>query len=79
MTQRYDLTGQRFNRLVALAPLPFAPGEQTWWLCQCDCGNIKEARTTALLNGGTPSCGCLRSEKIRAFQLNKPRKKKKAK
>ena len=35
------------------------------FLCECDCGNKKEIRASELLNGGTKSCGCLRSEKGR--------------
>jgi len=29
-----------------------------FWICQCDCGNISEVRTSALLNGRSKSCGC---------------------
>ncbi len=51
-----DLTGQRFQRLIAVERVS-RPG--TWWLCQCDCGNQKVTRAATLKNGMTGSCGCL--------------------
>jgi hypothetical protein len=60
MTKR-DLTGQRFGRLVVRgrAPSPNT-NRDAYWLCQCDCGGNKEASTSSLRRGKTPSCGCLR-------------------
>jgi hypothetical protein len=34
-----------------------------WVLCKCDCGKISTKRLSALLNGITGSCGCLRALK----------------
>lgn len=53
---RYDLTGQRFGRLVALS---YEAGK---WTCQCDCGNITQAIGGNLRSGNTTSCGCFRAE-----------------
>lgn len=61
-----DLTGQRFNRLVALEYLPGWKGKKASWQCQCDCGKIKPISTSSLMNGSTKSCGCLNYEKRRA-------------
>lgn len=33
-------------------------GRINYWLCVCDCGNEKLARTDHLVNGETTSCGC---------------------
>ena len=30
-----------------------------FWLCECDCGNRKIIQSSALVSGGTQSCGCL--------------------
>lgn len=56
-----DITGQRFGRLIALRPTNNI-GNKTAWICQCDCGNTVDVRTTHLKSGGTRSCGCIRKE-----------------
>lgn len=33
---------------------------QAWWLCKCDCNNIKEIRETHIKYGNVVSCGCMR-------------------
>ena len=38
---------------------------QTYYLCECECGNQKEIRVDHLKNGETQSCGCLQKEKAR--------------
>ena len=61
-----DLTGQRFERLVALRNIG-RKGKlgNTFWELVCDCGNVVEVRGSSLCNGSTRSCGCLRNEKAR--------------
>lgn len=62
----YDLTGQRFGRLVAIRKLEsIGNGKRrsAIWECRCDCGTVKSIRSQALLEGTTVSCGCLRLEK----------------
>ena len=59
----HDLTGQRFGKLVALAPFYKENDSNTWWHCQCDCGNIHDVRGYSLVNGDTTSCGCLLKSK----------------
>lgn len=53
----YDLTGQRFGRLVALR-ITKRKGKRVW-LCQCDCGRLATSQTNQLREGRV-SCGCLR-------------------
>ena len=53
-----DITGQRFERLVAVAR---ANGKGLW-LLRCDCGNEHEALIYNLRNGGTRSCGCISAD-----------------
>ena len=57
MPAALDLTGQKFNRLTAIKKAP-SRGGKTYWICQCECGNIKEVQTTHLRNGAIKSCGC---------------------
>ena len=51
-----DISGQRFNRLVALRPTINKPVPK--WLFQCDCGRQVEARKGNVQSGNTKSCGC---------------------
>lgn len=62
MAVRDDLQGRRFGRLTVINRSPRKDGHTSWWICKCDCGNIKEVRGTSLKNGNTKSCGCYRSE-----------------
>lgn len=63
MGQRFkDMTGQRFERLVCVAPLKSTSTGMVWE-CLCDCGNIKNVVRGNLLSGAVGSCGCLREEK----------------
>ena len=57
-----DLTGQRFGRLTVIAKDETRVSKQTYWLCQCDCGEKKSVNSVYLRDGETKSCGCLREE-----------------
>ena len=59
-----DLTGKKFERLTVLEKL-YKKGNEWVWKCQCDCGNICEARGVNLRSGVKKSCGCLKQEKDR--------------
>ena len=73
-----DLIGQKFGKLTVIQRDPTIHPDEAYWICQCDCGTItKPIRGTALRNGHTASCGCLRSkgeEKIAQFltKYNEP-------
>lgn len=56
-----DLTGQRFGRLVVIGRQP-KESRKAYWICQCDCGNMKTVRSDILQEGRTKSCGCLKRE-----------------
>lgn len=63
--QGYDITGQRFGKLVVLGKGESKGPGRTMWNCLCDCGNQKAIRGDALKSGRTTSCGyCLRNEKV---------------
>lgn len=57
-----DLSGQRFGRLLVLERDSTKNKKEAYWLCQCDCGNIKSIRSSALRRGQTRSCGCYNNE-----------------
>lgn len=55
-----DITGQRFGKLVALAPSDKRDASrQRLWLCRCDCGEEAIAAGAGLRYGKRVSCGCV--------------------
>jgi hypothetical protein len=54
MSQRHNITGQRFGMLVALKPYT-----QCRWILRCDCGAQTAVRLDNLRAGGARSCGCM--------------------
>lgn len=58
-----DITGQRFNRLVALAPTQMRSKKgYVIWHCRCDCGKELDVPYNHLLYGNLISCGCRKKE-----------------
>jgi len=61
-----DLSGLRFGRLLVLkkgAGKVRSGKHQPTWVCQCDCGTIKEIHRSDLMDR-TTSCGCKRREMV---------------
>lgn len=63
---RKDIAGQRFGRLVALDCESHRIGKRVYWWCRCDCGAVVAVDRQNLFDGSTQSCGCLRSDMLRA-------------
>jgi hypothetical protein len=62
---RYDLTGQKFGRLkVIMRTKKTDATGNAFWLCECECGRVKEYDSYRLRRGLVKSCGCLRREKL---------------
>lgn len=60
------MTGRRIGRLTVIS-LTETPKDKRgrWWLCKCDCGNMKVVSKAALCaNPPTKSCGCLFWDKM---------------
>ena len=58
-----ELLGVRFGRLTIIDFVHAPPSSRGWWwVCQCDCGNVKQIRPTDIRNGKVRSCGCLLRE-----------------
>lgn len=55
--RRADITGQRFGRLVVVERVG-SRGNQSLWLCRCDCSNTTVVAMSNLKSGHTTSCGC---------------------
>lgn len=53
--------GNRYGRLVVIAKDEELSNKnhRAYWICKCDCGNIKTTSSKCLREGKTKSCGCL--------------------
>lgn len=51
----------KFGRLTVLSVVR-EKGKKAVAICACDCGNMKSITFAHIKNGGTKSCGCLRSD-----------------
>lgn len=60
-----DLTGQRFGSLVAKKRI--RENKITYYICECDCGNITKVDSRNLQSGHTISCGCIKSKGEKAI------------
>lgn len=53
-----DYTGQQFGRWTVLK----RSAKPKFWICRCECGNVKAANIDNLKRGKSISCGCYRAE-----------------
>ncbi len=60
--RKYNLTGKRFGKLIALQQDWNKDTNKAGWKCQCDCGNIITVATSILINNKITSCGCVKSK-----------------
>lgn len=63
MGKEYDFVGKKFGKLTVIERVSNRNTRQSWWMCECDCGNKKEIRGIKLATQHTTSCGCLRKSK----------------
>ena len=62
MTQRIDISGQKFGRLTVVEFSHTGKWGKAVWACVCDCGNEKLIYGEDLKSKNTSSCGCLHRE-----------------
>lgn len=62
MDAKWDITGQRFGRLLVIGYAGKDSRRNTKWLCRCDCGCEKVLLRLTLVSGATRSCTCLQKE-----------------
>lgn len=60
-----DLSGQTFGRWTVIRR-DGKIGDQSAFLCQCECGSRKRVRGPSLKSGGSLSCGCAGRERLGA-------------
>lgn len=59
--------GKKYGRLTVLErdlSKPCGHGKESYWICQCDCGNKISVGKTSL-GRRTNSCGCLKKELLK--------------
>lgn len=71
-----NIAGQKFGRLKAIGIDESKQTRKTYWICECDCGNMISVRSDALKCGRTKSCGCYKQESDRKNVTNVPAYKK---
>ena len=63
LTNYKDITGEKYNFLTALYPLPERSEKgETLWHCRCDCGNEIDVPYNELVYSNRCSCGCKKKE-----------------
>lgn len=66
---KVDITGRRYGKLVAIELDCSKNARKPYWICKCDCGNIKSIRKDCL--GKVKSCGCLKKEQdLKNFSID---------
>jgi hypothetical protein len=63
--KRADFTGKTFGKLIVIERTSKPENsnkKDRFWLCKCECGNIKVVSSYNLRSGVVKSCGCLISE-----------------
>jgi len=71
--KKLDLIGKKYGRLIVLEKVESYASGHSKFLCLCDCGNKKEIAGSALSQGLTVSCGCLKKEKASKKGIRKIR------
>jgi hypothetical protein len=59
-----DITGERFGKLVAIAPEGYTYNYNIKWRCICDCGEEHIVNGQRLRTGLTTHCGCETYKKV---------------
>ncbi|MGL5711639.1 MAG: hypothetical protein ACRCXT_11550 [Paraclostridium sp.] len=57
------LVGKKFGKLTVLERTENDKDGKRVYICECECGNIKEIKAKYLINGDTRSCGCYKNFK----------------
>lgn len=70
MSKRLDITGQRWNRLVAVRFSHVSKKNyNAYWVFKCDCGVEKVINASQVKIGSTKSCGCLNIEQAKKLNF----------
>lgn len=57
--------GDKFHKLTIIGEAePYGKKHKTRWLCRCECGNERIVQQSALRQGVSTSCGCVRKARF---------------
>lgn len=71
MAKLIDLKGQVFGNLTVIEKdQNRISNSGSYWICKCECGNIKSVKSSSLRRGEIQSCGCYRNKKIAETKRN---------
>ena len=69
MGKTIDLTGQHFGEWTVLRKSDKkTANRQTYWVCQCSCGTIRDVCGGNLRNGKSTNCGCIRKQTLQKIK-----------
>lgn len=66
ITPVVEMVGGRFGRFTVVARDESRRGGQAYWLCRCDCGQVKSVNGSSLRRNLSTSCGCLQKQRTSA-------------
>ncbi len=64
MNKIKSCVGKKYGRWTVINQFIHPEYKKTFFLCQCDCGNIKEVNSHVIRVGHSKSCGCLNIENL---------------
>ena len=66
MPKQLNLIGQKFGKSLVLEQDIQKSKEKhrSYWICQCDCGNLVSINGSKMKSGHTSSCGCKKYENV---------------
>ncbi len=56
--KKRNIINQKYGRYLVLHGSHYNKQKQFYWVCLCDCGNIRSVRHDALISGHSKGCGC---------------------
>lgn len=60
-----NIIGAKFGKLTVLElDNVRSTAQRSYWICKCECGNVKSVYLYQLTSGQTKSCGCLIGKKV---------------
>lgn len=60
------MIGEKFGRWTIISESLKKLRGNKYWVCECDCGVVREVIQPSLKSGRSKSCGCLQREKAKA-------------
>lgn len=61
--RKIDETGNKYNKLTVIEFSHTGKRGESYWVCHCDCGNVKVISRQNFVRGSTVSCGCYNKTK----------------